>query len=105
VQVMPHHEVLCRSGRVPLWPCQMLKDYIQPVAVKAGLSKLAGTAFGTRWVRWGKKQHRVGGPRHQGSLQILRLKVRGSGFRLRAPASLTPASRLNLAGVTGFEPA
>ena len=30
--------------------------------------------------------------------QILRRKVRGSGFRLRAPASLTPAKRLNFGG-------
>src|SRR5258708_10749765 len=28
------------KGRRPLWPSQLLKDHVQPVAVKAGLPKI-----------------------------------------------------------------
>jgi integrase len=33
------------QGRRPLWPCQLLKDYVLPVAIKAGLPKIGWHSF------------------------------------------------------------
>jgi integrase len=41
------------KGRRPLWPCQLLKDYVQPVAVKAGLPKIGWHSFRHTVSAWG----------------------------------------------------
>jgi len=43
------------KGRRPLWPSQLLKDHVQPVAVKAGLPKIGWHSFRHTVSAWGKE--------------------------------------------------
>ena len=54
----PHDWVFAspfNKGRRPLWSCQVLKDYVQPVAVKAGLPKIGWHSFRHTVSAWGKE--------------------------------------------------
>ena len=54
----PHDWVFAspfNKGSRPLWPCQVLKDYVQPGAVKAGLPKIGWHSFRHTVSAWGKE--------------------------------------------------
>jgi integrase len=54
----PHDRVFAspfNRGRRPLWPCQILRDYILPMAVKAGLPKIGWHSFRHTVSAWGKE--------------------------------------------------
>lgn len=54
----PHDWVFAspfNRGLRPLWPCQLLRDYILPVAVKAGLPKIGWHSFRHTVSAWGKE--------------------------------------------------